>query len=476
MSENEKHGITESTLPIPDGPGRILDPVSYVLAWLATAVFLGYFFLGASLVPPAGSLNLFQAITAIVLGKVIVMAFFALNGAAGLKYGIPMVVQMRAAFGIKGQAIPSLIRAVPAIFWYGIQTWVGALALNSISSKLFGFSNPLLFFVLFQLLQTWIASRGFSSVKWFEIVSSFFIAGTMIYIMVRLVSLFGAELSVVINSPGTWGWPFWAGVTTMLGIYSTLMINVSDYIRYIPKRTKTFTYTIIQLLGLLPGALFMCMIGIIGAATTGKFDPIEIFTESIPSVPLMVVLMLFIAAAQFSTNLMANVVPPTLVISDLFKTNWKTASIITGILPLFTFPWLILTANGFNLFVQIYSVFLGPIIGVMLADYYFVRKQRLDLAELYNPEGRYTYASGFNPAALIAVAIGAAIAVLNVQISWFLGVLPAAAAYVVLMNSWILKKYEQSTPDTDADLQIAQYLKSQGVTEAQVLESHGVEA
>lgn len=462
----EKQGITESTFPIPDGPGRILDPVSYVLAWLATAVFLGYFFLGASLIPPAGSLNLFQAICAIVLGKLFVMTFFALNGRAGLHYGIPMVVQMRSSFGMKGQAIPSLIRAVPAIFWYGIQTWVGALALNSISAKLFGFSSPILFFILFQLLQTLIASRGFSSVKWFEVVSSLFIAVTMVYIMVRLVSTFGAELNAVISSKGTWGWPFWAGMTTMLGIYSTLMINVSDYIRYIPKNTSKFTYTIIQLLGILPGALFMCMIGIIGAATTGKFDPIEIFTESIPSVPLMVLLMLFIAAAQFSTNLLANVVPPTLVISDLFKVNWKISSVITGILPLFTFPWFILTANGFNLFVQIYSVFLGPIIGVMLADYYFIRKQRLDLAELYNPAGTYSYASGFNPAALIAVAVGAAVAVINLKISWFLGIVPAAVVYVIMMNSWILKKYPQSIPDTDADAQIAGYLKAQGVMKA----------
>lgn len=455
-----KNGITESTQPIPEGSGRILDPLSYILMWLATAVFLGYFFLGASLVPPAGKLNLLQAIVVIVLAKLIVMTFFALNGAAGWKYGIPMVIQMRASFGTRGQAIPSLVRAIPAIFWYGIQTWVGALALNSIFTKLFGFDHPLLFFVLFQLLQTWIASRGFSSIKWFDVGGSIFIAVTMVYIMVTLISTFGAELSTVINSPGTWGWPFWSGVATMVGIYSTLMINVSDYVRYIPKKTSKFVYTISQLLGILPGALFMCLIGIIGAATTGKFDPIEIFTKSIPSVPLMVVLMFFIAAAQFTTNLVANVVPPTMVICDLFKVKWKVGSIVSGILPLLTFPWLIVTASGFSLFVQIYSMFLGPIIGVMLADYYFIRRQRLDLAELYKPQGAYAYAGGFNPAALIAIAIGAAVAALNVQISWFLGVLPAAVVYLILMNGWILKKYSQPMLDTDADIQINNVLNS----------------
>jgi NCS1 family nucleobase:cation symporter-1 len=459
---SKKGTVTESIYPIPDGENRILDIVSYILIWLATAVFLGYFFIGASLVPPVGQLNLIQAIMVIVLAKIIVMVFFALNGAPGWKYGIPMVIQMRASFGTKGQAVPSLIRAVPALIWFGIQTWVGALALNAISNTLFGFDNTFVWFVIFQLVQTWIASRGFNSIKWFDIFSSVFIAIAMIYIMYKLITTFGAELSAIINIPGTYGWAFWGGVTMMLGIYSTLMINVSDLVRYIPKKGVSKTvYTVAQLVGILPGALFMCMIGIIAVATTGSFDPIAVFVDQIPSVGLMIVLMLFIASAQFTTNLIGNVIPPTLVICDLFKVKWKAGVWITGILGLFTFPWLLLTAGAFNLFVQIYSAFLGPILGVMIADYFLIRRQQYDLKELYNPNGKYYYSKGFNPAAFIAIIIGAVIASLKVEISWFLGLVPAAIVYIGLMRGWIMKKYPQSIPESyDVDQEISNVLQT----------------
>lgn len=458
---SKKGTVTESIYPIPDGEGRILNIPSYILIWLATAVFLGYFFIGASLVPPVGQLNLYQAIAVIIIAKLFVMTFFALNGAAGWKYGIPMVVQMRSSFGTKGSAIPSLIRSVPALVWFGIQTWVGALALNAISKTLIGFDNTIFWFIIFQLLQTYIASRGFNSIKWFDVVASVFITIAMVYILYKLISTFGAELSVIINHSGTYGWPFWAGVTTMLGIYSTLMLNVSDLVRYIPRKGVTKTvYTIAQFVGVLPGALFMCFIGMVAIATTGSFDPIEIFVSQIPSVGLMIVLMLFIASAQFTTNLVANVVPPTMVICDLFKVNWKVGAWITGILGLFTFPWLLLTAGAFNLFVQIYSMFLGPILGVMLADYFFIRKQRYDLKELYDIDGKYSYAKGYNPAAFIAIIIGALIASLKVEISWFIGLAPAFVLYIVLMKTWILKKYEQSIPDSeDVEQQINSVLE-----------------
>ncbi|MFM1655791.1 NCS1 family transporter [Brevibacillus sp. B_LB10_24] len=445
-----KGAVTESVFPLPDGEGRILDVTSYILLWLATAVFLGYFFVGASLVPPIGTLNLFQAILVIVIAKIIVMAFFALNGVPGWKYGIPMVVQMRASFGTRGQAIPSLIRAVPALFWFGVQTWVGAQALNGISKELFGFDNTFVWFVVFQLVQTWIASRGFSSIKWFDVAGSIFIAVCMVYIMYRLISNYGAEMSKIMDAPGTYGWAFWGGVTTMLGIYSTLMLNVSDLVRYMPRKGVSKTrYTLAQLLGILPGALFMCMIGIISVSTTGQYDPIAIFVKEIPSLGLMVVMMLFIAAAQFTTNLVGNVVPPTMVLCDLFKVKWRTGAWITGILGLFTFPWLLLTANAFNLFVQIYSAFLGPILGVMLADFFLLRSQKYHLAELYNPRGFYSYCKGFNPAAFIAIIAGAVIATIKVEISWFLGLIPSAILYVILMKAWIVKKYPQSIPAED---------------------------
>lgn len=420
----------ESLLPQEE---RILNNKSYLLAWIGGCVFIGYFMMGASLVPPVGKLNLFQAIVCISVSALIVSVCFNLNGQAGHKYGIPFVVQARHSFGMKGAKLPSIIRAIPAICWFGVQSWVGALALNGISEKLLGFNSPVFWFIVFQLLQIFLASLGFKGIKWIENVGSIFIIGSLLYMLYIIVTVYGSAVQTnLINIRGTWGLAFWGGTTAFLGVYTTLMLNVSDYTREYIKEGSNKMMLLIHIIGTLPTTLFMALIGLLSAGVTGEWDPVYLFVEMMPNSFILILSLLFVAIAQITTNVMLNVVPPAYVMMDMFHISYKKGAILTGILAFLTFPWKIATADGFFLFIQIYSIFLGPIFAVMVTDYFFVRKKKLDIDNLYDKKGPY---SGINWAGILAVIVGSLFgAVIEIQLSWYISLIPAGLTYYLLMT------------------------------------------
>lgn len=442
-----KHSDTLDPIP---AAGRNINFVEYALMWLAGCVFLGYFMLGASLIPPVGQLNLFQAFMAMGVAMIIVALFFTLNGMPGHKYGIPMVVQLRSSFGYTGSKIPALIRPIPAICWYGIQTWIGALAINGISQVLTGYENVPLFFALFLLFQIALSVMGFQSIKWVEIIGAVFIVIAFIWMAAALITTFGVQLQQqVINIPGTWGRPFWVGVMAFVAIYTTLMLNVGDYTRYVKKSVTRPGLFWAHLLGCLPATVFMAGIGVIAAGATGEWNPIDVLVHHMPSTTVLVISLFFIVIAQFTTNLMLNVVPAANVFMEIFKWKWQPAAILSGLLVLLTFPWRLATAEGFFLYMQVYSIVLGPILGVMLVDFWVIRRGRLNVNSLYRDDKTFRYGGGFNPAAFIALAAGIILAAIDVEISWYIGFPAAALIYYALMTMWIGKKY----PPGDLDVE-----------------------
>lgn len=189
--------------------------------------------MGSSIV---GTLNLLQASVAIAIGCFVIGIALTLNGAAGYKYGIPFMVQARAAFGFSGTRLPGLVRAVPAIVWYGFQSWIGAGALNAVSATLFGFDNLVFYFITFQFLQIGLSVFGFQGIKWLENIGSGFILASLVYMFFSVINKYGDEITTnLVNIEGTWGAEFWAATMLFLGIYSTMMLNVSDYSRELKK-------------------------------------------------------------------------------------------------------------------------------------------------------------------------------------------------------------------------------------------------
>lgn len=412
---------------------RIMDPWSYFFAWLGGCVSIGTFTVGSGLV---GTLNLLQTFVAIAIGCTVIGVALAINGQAGHKYGIPFMVQARSAFGFSGTRIPALVRSVPAVVWYGFQSWIGAGALNLVSATLFGFDSMIFWFISFQALQIGLSVLGFHGIKWLENIGSVFIIGALIYMFYSVITKYGDAISTnLIQAEGTWGAPFWGATMLFLGVYSTMMLNVSDYSRELHKGVGPGRQVAIYANSILPATLFMGMIGLMVSGATGEVDPIKVFSSAVDNKFLLVVTLLFIAFAQVTTNVLNNVVPPAYALMDIFKLSFKKSAVLVGLLAFASFPWELVkdeSAAGLGLFIRTYSAFLGPIFAILVVDYYVLRKQTLDLDKLYDPNGPY---AGVNWAAMIAMAVGILAALIFSGISWYASLLPAGITYYALMRS-----------------------------------------
>ncbi|MGO1345171.1 NCS1 family transporter [Chromohalobacter japonicus] len=413
---------------------RIMGRLSYLLAWFGGCVSIGTFAMGSSIV---GTLNLLQASLAIAIGCVVIGVALTINGAAGYKYGIPFMVQARSAFGFTGTRLPGLIRAVPAIVWYGFQSWIGAGALNAVSSTLLGFDNLVFYFIAFQFLQIALSVFGFQGIKWLENIGSGFILASLVYMFFSVLDKYGDVIGEqLIDIDGTWGLPFWGATMLFLGIYSTMILNASDYSRELKHGSGPGLLSTLYAMSILPCTLFMGLIGLMVSGATGVADPIDVFANAVDNPPLLITTLLFIAFAQVTTNVLNNVVPPTYVLMDVFKLKFRSATVIVGLLAFATFPWELVkddSAAGLQLFVQTYSAFLGPIFAIMAVDYYLIRRRTLDLDKLYDTNGPYR---GINYAACIATLIGALVALNVSAVSWYASLLPAGLAYYLLMRHW----------------------------------------
>ncbi|MBK1698157.1 NCS1 family transporter [Rhodovibrio salinarum] len=413
---------------------RIMGRASYFFAWLGGCVSIGTFAMGASVVE---TLNLIQATIAIAIGCFVIGLALTINGQAGYKYGIPFMVQARTAFGFTGTRLPGVVRAVPAVIWYGFQSWIGAGALNMVSATLFGFDNLVLYFICFQFLQIALSAFGFQGIKWLENIGSAFILASLFYIFYSTISMYGDEVSAnLLTKEGSWGLPFWGATMLFMGIYATMMLNVSDYSREHTPGTGPGLFTIIYSMSILPATILMGLIGFMVSEATGVADPIQVFANATNNTPLLMTTLLFIAAAQVTTNVLNNVVPPTYALMDMFKMSFRPATVLVGFLAFATFPWVLVqegSAVGLQIFVQTYSAFLGPIFAILVVDYYVLRRRTLDMDKIYDANGPYR---GINYAAFVATAIGAAFALLFSDISWYASLIPAGLSYYLLMRHW----------------------------------------
>lgn len=411
---------------------RIMGKPSYFFAWMGGCVSIGTFTMGSSLV---GTLNLVQAVLAITIGCFVIGLGLMINGAAGYKYGIPFVVQLRTSFGFTGTKVPGLVRAIPALVWYGFQSWIGAAALNQVSVLLLGFDSVVVWFIFFQVVQTLLSIFGFHGIKWLENIGAIFILGSLIYMFFSVINTYGTEiLDNLVNIDGTWGLPFWNATMLFLGIYATMMLNVSDYSREHTHGSGRGFLTFLYSFSILPVTLFMGLIGVMVTGATGVVDPIQVFSAAVDNTPLLIVTLLFIAFAQITTNVLNNVVPPVYVIMDIFKLKYRVSVVLVGVLAVATFPWLLVTeesADGLQTFVEIYSAFLGPVFAVMVVDYYIIRKQHLNLDEMYDKQSRF---AGINWTAMIATAVGIVVAFSLSEVGWYASLIPAGLTYWLLMT------------------------------------------
>ncbi|WP_172193906.1 NCS1 family transporter [Saccharibacillus qingshengii] len=432
---HEEIGLDDSLKPKRENE-RTVGPVAYMFMWIGDGVNLGNMTLGASLIAAGmATLNVFQTFVAAIIAIGIISVIFALNDRFGYRTGIPYVVQLRMSFGIKGSVISSFLRGVPAIVWYGFQSWVGATALNEIVKVLSGggFDSIPICFVILQGVQIGLSLYGFHAIKWVETLASVVIMLALVYVFGVLLNSHSAAIADVwVNTEGTWGLPFFAFIMVFLGNYAAIFLSAADYSRELKTGISDKKRSMLYFLPIVIAYGFVLTIGAMMAAATGISNPVKAFAIIVDNPYITVAVSAFIVIGAVAVNMVANIVPPAYVISLVTKMKYKASVVVTGLLALCSFPWVLVqdsSAQGLNTFILIYSAFLGPIVAILLADYYILRRQKVDAMELYRETGNF---AGYNPSALLAMAIGAGAAFLLVDIGWVIGFTAAGVSYLLL--------------------------------------------
>lgn len=437
MSDNttEVKQQGDSLAPIQE-KDRIMGWGSYVMLWLGGCISIGTLTMGSAQLDKG--LNLIQIFMAVLLGSLLLVIGICANDRFSYRSGAPYAVQLKSAYGTKGNVVPVMIRGLPAIVWYGFQTWLGGAAINQISIALFGYDNVVLFFLLFQLVQILLSIKGFHGIKWVENVGGVVIVSAMLYMLFVCVTQYGDVIGErLINREGTWGMPFIAAIIAFFGNSTTVMLNAGDYSRELKGGYSMGKRGAAYFIAMVPATVLLGLIGAMASTATGIANPINAFSQMVENKILLVATLGFILFAQMTTNLASNVVPPAYAFMDAFKMKHKTAVILVGVLAVCTCPWVLTndtSAAGLDLFVKVYTAFFGPIFAVLITDYYILHKGKIEGAELddlYNDNGER---AGTNWAAIIATAVGAVIGLVNVDISFFTATIPTGIVYYVCMK------------------------------------------
>lgn len=434
-TEKEVKKEAGSLAPIEE-KDRIMGWGSYLMLWLGGCISIGTLTMGSAQL--SKGMNLFQVFMAVLLGSTILVIGICANDKFSYKTGAPYAIQLKSAYGTKGNIVPVMLRGLPAIVWYGFQTWLGGSAINQISIALFGFDNVYLFFIIFQVIQIILSVKGFHGIKWVENIGGVVIVSAMLYMLYICITQYGDVIgSKLIHKQGTWGMPFIAAVIAFFGNSTTVMLNAGDYSRELKGGYSIGKRSVAYFLAMVPTTVLLGLIGAMASTATGIANPINAFSQMVDNKFLLIVTLGFILFAQMTTNLASNVVPPAYAFMDAFKIKHRTAVILVGVLAVCTFPWVLTndsSAAGLDLFVKIYTAFFGPIFAVLITDFYVLHKGKYtkeSLEDLYNDAGNRR---GVNWAAIIATGAGAIIGLLNVNISFFTATIPTALIYCYFMS------------------------------------------
>ena len=515
--------------------------------WVGMAVCIPTYLLASYMIKTG--LNWYEALIIIGLANLIITIPMVLNGHAGVKYGIPFPVIGRAAFGTKGVHLAAVTRGIIACGWFGVQTWIGGLAIYAIFNAITGATGELglsigkfVGFGIFWIINMYFIWKGTESIKWLETYSApiLVIMGiALIYwsyakaegfsivldqsvqlektaasisekediYMLHLNALKNkegnlkvTEYSIVSNNNSTWEaftvnpiiisnsdnvqvqfrnsenethvlssvvtaniinenpsaksklWSYLLWLTAMVGFWATMSISIADITRYASTQKDQVAG---QFIGLPATMMLYSFVGIfvtcaavinfkdVLIADDAPWDPVSLIAKFKNPV-VVVIAQVFMLIATLSTNIAANVIAPSNAFSNLWpkKISFKTGGTITGIIGILIMPWWLLNEiSGFLIFV---SGLLGPVLGILIADYYLIRKKRLELVELYKEDGVYSYNNtGFNGAAMIALFIGVFAALIGYwvpvlsflySLSWFTGFIISFVLYYLLMK------------------------------------------
>jgi len=417
--------------PVPQSR-RKWGMLSFAALWISMSACIPTYMLASSLI--GGGMNWWQAVLTIFLGNLIVLVPMVLNAHAGTKYGIPFPVYCRAAFGTLGANVPAILRALVACGWFGIQAWIGGDAIykilavfipviaNGVALPVLGINAAqFLCFLFFWSINMWVIHRGIDTIRFLlNIKAPLLIALGLLLLWWawRKAGGFGPMLSQ--QSAFDAGQPkagqFWTyffpALTGMIGFWATLSLNIPDFSRY----AKTQRDQVIgQALGL-PAT--MALYSFIGVAVTSAtaiifgetlWNPVDVLTR-FNSPAVLITALISLCIATLATNIAANVVSPANDFAHLAprKISFRVGGYITGIIGVLMMPWKLMADPNGYIFIWLiaYSALLGPIGGILIADYFVCRRCKLNLTALYRADGEYRFTNGFSVVALVALVAG----------------------------------------------------------------------
>jgi len=429
---------------------------NFAALWISMSVNILTYMLAASLIQ--GGMNWKQAIATVFIGNVIVLAPMLLNSHPGAKYGIPFPVLARASFGVLGANIAAVLRALVACGWFGIQAWIGGEAISTLLAVLFpGWKNfphgTAVCFFIFWLINLAVVLKGIEYIRVLQGISAPILLGVGVLLLAwayHTAGGFGPMLSVpsrFTSFPDFLKFLIPA-LNGTVGFWATVSLNIPDFTRFARNQREQI---IGQALALPTTMTLYSFVGIaVTSATvviygTAIWDPVQLLSRFHSPVAVAISL-LAILLATLNVNIGANVVSPANDFSNLWpkKISFRTGGVITCFMGVVLMPWKLLSSYSTFIMGWLggYAAFLGPVAGIMICDYFVIRHRTLNVEDLYLRDGMYEYAHGFNWRAVIALVLGAGIALSGLAIpsvrflydySWFVGFAISFAAYYAMM-------------------------------------------
>src|ERR1700690_1282819 len=432
---------------------------NYAALWVSMSVNILTYMLAASLIQ--GGMNWRQAVFTVFLGNTIVLIPMLLNSHPGARYGVPFPVLARASFGVLGANVAAVLRALVACGWFGIQTWIGGEAISTLLATLFPAwknfpSGPGVCFFLFWLINLAVVLKGIEYIRILQGISAPILLGVGLLLLgwaYRGAGGFGPMFSV--PSRFTTFPDFLKFLIPALngtvGFWATVSLNIPDFARFARNQREQ---VIGQALALPTTMTFYAFIGIaVISATlviygTAISDPVQLLSR-FHSPVAVVISLIAILLATLNVNIGANVVSPANDFSNLWpkKISFRTGGVITCFLGIELMPWKLLSSYSTFIMGWLggYAAFLGPVAGIMICDYFVIRRRVLQVDDLYLRNGIYEYSRGFNWRAVIALALGAGTALIGLAVppvrvfydySWFVGFTVSFVAYYSMMRTY----------------------------------------
>ncbi len=441
--------ISEDILPI-TSKKRSLGGLGFANIWIGMAIVISVFSFGASGID---GMNILGVATATLVANIIIAVVGSLTGDIGVEHGLSFATYLRAPFGLVGVHLPAIARGVVASCWFGINTYIGSTAINYFTLNLFGIDNWFLWFVIFaivQIINTMLGIKAIDKFASFAAPCIILITCWMFYKVNNIAVLNNIEI-IGYKPPHPTASCWMVTMCANIGMWAALAADIPNMTRNLKapvnernwlKRNKNNWIPQFATLPLIE--TFIAVIGAISYLTTGNWNPVEVIQQTAQG-PVLLILLVMVILAQWSTNTAANLVPPAMCFANAgarWKLPYKVAVLIAGLIGVCVQPWNIL--NQLYTYLGYFGSFLSALAGIMLCDYYVIRHRRLNVQDLYKKNGQYRYHGGVNLVGMIAWILGTVAANIGSDYGYLFGLPTAFIVYFVLMKVWYLKKFPQA--------------------------------